>query len=297
MWANYQCYLKIPVVAATGTLFVVATPIGNLEDITLRALRVLREADLVAAEDTRRTSKLLRHYEIQTPLLSVHVHNETGRIPAILERLRRGQSIALVSDAGTPAISDPGAELVREARAAGFSVVPIPGPSAVTAAVSVAGLAVGEFVFLGFPPVRSKARHKWFASHLKSQTVAIVFFEAPHRIARTLRELADLLVDRPILLGREVTKIHEQWLQGTVKELTPDLQEPQGEFVVVIPPPAEQTNALSTPSDVELRAVFGQLTDIEALGRREAIRAIAQRTGLSAKSVFDALERTKNSVD
>ena len=296
MWANYQCYLKIPLVAAAGTLFVVATPIGNLEDVTLRALRVLREVDLIAAEDTRRTSKLLRHYQIQTPLVSVHAYNETGKVPVILDRLRRGQSVALVSDAGTPAISDPGAELVRQARAAGIAVAPIPGASAVTAALSVAGLE-GDFLFVGFPPIRSKARLQWFAERLDTQTATIVFLEAPHRIEKTLGDLGQLLGNRPIKIGRELTKIHEEWLEGAARELELRLCEPRGEFIGLIPPAAESVDAIKPPSDSALRLEFGRLTEINGLDRRNAIRMLARQTGLSARAVFAALERGKNVVE
>src|SRR6185436_70073 len=171
-----------------GTLYVVATPIGNLEDVTLRALRTLREVSLIAAEDTRRTARLLQHYSISTRTTSLHAHNERDRTPALIERLSAGESIALVSDAGTPLISDPGQTLVGAARAAGIRVESIPGPSAVMAALSSSGLETPEFVFLGFPPARSKDRKIWFES-LRSQSRLAVFFEAPHRIRRTLVDL------------------------------------------------------------------------------------------------------------
>src|SRR5262245_25476371 len=174
-----------------GTLFVVATPIGHLEDISARALRVLREVALVAAEDTRRTGNLLRHFGIPTRLISLHRHNEGQRVAALVERLARGDSVALVSDAGTPGIADPGAAVVRQARAAGIRVEPIPGPSAVAAAISVAGLEDSRFVFLGFPPTRSKDRKRWFEDlQTLRRHAPVVFFEAPHRIRETIAELA-----------------------------------------------------------------------------------------------------------
>ena len=200
--------------SGTGTLFVVATPIGNLEDITLRALRVLREPDVVAAEDTRRSGNLLRHYEISTPLLSLHEHNERERIPQILDRLGAGESVALVSDAGTPGISDPGAEVVRAARAAGFGVIPVPGPSAVAAIMSVAGTLASPVTFLGFVPFKSKARTRWVEAVAELPSHAVVCFESPHRLRQTLAELGLILGNRPILVGRELTKIHEEWRQG-----------------------------------------------------------------------------------
>ena len=181
-----------------GTLFVVATPIGNLEDITLRALRVLRESALVAAEDTRRTGNLLRHYQIQTPLLSLHEHNEQRRAARIVERLQAGDSVALVSDAGTPGISDPGAGLVRSARDAGCRVEAIPGPSAVTAVLSAAGIQFERFVFAGFPPVRSKDRKLWFGWVASLESAPVVCFEAPHRIRKTLEDCRKYFGERPI---------------------------------------------------------------------------------------------------
>ncbi len=192
----------------TGTLFVVGTPIGNLEDLTFRALRTLKEVDVIAAEDTRRTSKLLAHYEVRKTLVSVHEHNEHREIPRILERIGRGDSVALVTDAGTPGIADPGARLVEAAHRAGVRVVPIPGPSAVAAALSISGFNADEFVFMGFPPRSGRAREDWLR-RLKGDSRVVVFFEAPHRIARTIADLSDTTVKRPILLGKEITKIYE----------------------------------------------------------------------------------------
>src|SRR5436190_10281732 len=173
--------MKLPTPGMPGTLFVVATPIGNLEDITLRALRVLRDAHVVAAEDTRRTGQLLRHYDIRTPLVSFHDHNEHGRTPDLVARLVSGDTVALVSDAGTPLISDPGFRLVREAIAAGVRVDAVPGPSSLTAAVSIAGLPVDGFTFAGFPPARTGERARWLAD-LADVPRTLVFFEAPHRV-------------------------------------------------------------------------------------------------------------------
>src|SRR6476620_2154514 len=172
----------------SGTLSVVATPIGNLEDVTLRALRVLREVSLIAAEDTRRTARLLQHYSISTRTTSLHEHNERSRTPGLIAQLQAGQSIALVSDAGTPIVSDPGTHLVATAHAAGIKVEPIPGPSAVVAALSASGLAEGEFVFVGFPPSRSNARISWLAK-LQLETRVIILYEAPHRIVATLQAM------------------------------------------------------------------------------------------------------------
>jgi 16S rRNA (cytidine1402-2'-O)-methyltransferase len=282
-----------------GTLFVVATPIGNLEDITLRALRILREVAVVAAEDTRRTGNLLRHYQIETPLLSLHEHNERHRLDQIVERLRRGDSVALVSDAGTPGISDPGAILVQAARKAGIRVDPIPGASAVTALLSAAGLPMERFAFAGFPPVRSKDRKNWFSWVSRLPDTPVVCFEAPHRIARTLRELREILVNRPIIIGRELTKAHEEWI---FNEKPP---QERGEFVILIGQTPENTAAddggratgsKETPIDAARVAdVFGEITNnLRPPSRRAAIKAVAERLGMSPKAVYDALERAKN---
>ncbi len=193
----------------SGTLFVVGTPIGNLEDLTFRALRTLKEVDLIAAEDTRRTSKLLAHYEIRKPLVSVHEHNEHRETPRILERIGRGESVALVTDAGTPGIADPGARLVEAARRDNVRVVPIPGPSAVATALSISGFSADEFAFMGFPPRSGKDREDWLR-RLTNDSRVVVFFEAPHRIERTLSDLRATVVKRPIIVCREITKIHEQ---------------------------------------------------------------------------------------
>ena len=190
----------------SGTLFVVATPIGNLDDITARALRVLREVAVIAAEDTRRTAHLLARYAIPTPTTSFHEHNETKKSASLVARLARGDDIALVSDAGTPTISDPGQRLVRAALDAGYRVESIPGPSAVMAALAVSGLPSATFTFLGFPPTRSKARTQWF-EQLREAGRTVVFFEAPHRIKETLDQLRIFMGDRPIAMCRELTKV------------------------------------------------------------------------------------------
>lgn len=219
----------------TGTLYLVATPIGNLEDITLRALRVLRECDVVAAEDTRRTGRLLKHYEIKQPLLSYFQFNEAKRSEDILERLGRGETVALVTDAGTPGISDPGERVVRAARAAGFSVEPVPGPCALVAALTASGLPTAEFHFIGFLPHKSGQRRKRLES-LKEQGGTWVLYESPHRIGKLLGELEALYPDREVVLARELTKRFEEFLSGTPAELLEHLSQRslKGEFVVMI---------------------------------------------------------------
>lgn len=279
----------------SGTLFVVATPIGNLEDITLRALRVLREVALVAAEDTRRTGNLLRHYEIDTPLVSVHEHNEHRRAGELITRLHRGESIALVSDAGTPGISDPGAKVVHAARLAGIRVEPIPGPSAVTAILSASGLSLDRFAFGGFPPTVKKDRREWLNWVVQARDIAVVCFEAPHRIRRTLTELAEVLGKRPIVLARELTKLHEQWLWGTAADLADRSEASRGEFVFIIGPDPDDIVPMKVPTDAEIEHLFGQITEIGVLSRREAIRWTAARLGLASKTVYAVIERAKES--
>jgi len=271
-----------------GTLFVVATPIGHLDDVTTRALRVLREVGVVAAEDTRRTGNLLRHFGISTRILSLHQHNERARTTELLTRLSRGESVALVSDAGTPGISDPGAALVRMARAQGVRIEPVPGPSAVTAAMSVSGSDNPAFCFLGFPPIRSKDRKLWFERLARLMAEAsVVFFEAPHRIRQTLEDL-NVSVNRPILVFRELTKLHEETLEGTPSDILSRLTSIQGEFTIVVPF-AENVEGQVVDVDPEvLRAEVGRLIETSGMSRREAARTVGARVGLSTKQVYDA---------
>jgi 16S rRNA (cytidine1402-2'-O)-methyltransferase len=289
----------------TGTLFVVATPIGNLEDITLRALRVLREVALIAAEDTRRSGNLLRHHGIQTPLVSLHEHNEQERVALVLRRLHAGDSVALVSDAGTPGISDPGALLVRSARDAGFRVDPIPGPSAITAVLSASGLSFDRFAFAGFPPVRGNDRKQWFEWVASLSDVPVLAFEAPHRIHRTLADIATKLAERPIMVARELTKAHEEWIVLLKDQILAGGQDPvslvdaasipaRGEFVLIVGPVATSPT-IKVPADEEIAMLFGQLTAVgPGASRRDSLRAVAERLGISARAVFEALERAKN---
>jgi 16S rRNA (cytidine1402-2'-O)-methyltransferase len=273
-----------------GILYVVATPIGNLEDVTLRALRILREVSLIAAEDTRRTARLLQHYSISTRTTSLHEHNEREKAPQLLERLRAGDSIALVSDAGTPLISDPGQTLVGAARAAGIRVESIPGPSAVIAALSSSGLETAEFVFLGFPPTRSKDRKLWFAD-LQSQGRLAVFFEAPHRIRRTLTDLgAALGMDRRVAIGRELTKAHEELVVWPITKLLDYFTAPKGEFTVLVPPADRDANdQAAVPSVAELQQELGQITNNDGATRRQALKVLADRHGVPVNELYRLL--------
>jgi len=271
-----------------GTLFVVATPIGNLEDITLRAIRTLKEVDLIAAEDTRRTLKLLNYYGIQKPLTSLHEHNEFRETPRLIGRLQSGTSIALVSDAGTPGIADPGTRLVRAARERGIHVTPIPGPSAIATALSVSGFAASQFVFMGFPPRSGQARTDWF-SQVQYASRTVVFFEAPHRIKRTLEELLSV-VKRPILIERELTKTNENLVICTT-EATRALPE-LGEFVILVEGNQDSANeSASTAARLGKAAIlFGVLTD-NLLASDEAADLVAKALELQPREVLKAVKK------
>jgi 16S rRNA (cytidine1402-2'-O)-methyltransferase len=278
-----------------GTLFVVATPIGNLEDVTVRALRVLREVALIAAEDTRRTAHLLARHAITTPTTSLHEHNEARKSPAIVQRLRAGDSIALVSDAGTPTVSDPGAQLIRLAIQAGIRVEPVPGPSAAIAALSVSGLSTERFAFVGFPPTRTRERRAWFG-RLTTFDGPVIFFEAPHRIRRTLEELLQSLGDMPVLVTRELTKLHEELVRGPISDVIKRLDSERGEYTVVVDI-GHLSDAARTcrPSAAQLVAEFGEMTKTAGSSRRGVISELAKRYGMRANEVYAALEAAMKS--
>ena len=278
-----------------GTLYVVATPIGNLEDVTLRALRILREVSVIAAEDTRRTARILQHYSISTRTTSLHEHNERTKTPSLIARLTDGESIALVSDAGTPVVSDPGSGLVAAAHAAGIRVEPIPGPSAVVAALSACGFDDQEFTFAGFPPSRSKARKTWL-QRLSSEPRTLVFYEAPHRIRECLEDMLATFGDRQLLLARELTKKHETLVVRPISaHLSGDLEE-RGEFTLVVRGiDSSVERPIVTPSATLLAHEFGELTNTAGLGRREALKRLAERYRIPAREVYALLERAKNS--
>ena len=218
-----------------GTLYLVATPIGNLEDVTLRAVRTLKECDVVAAEDTRRTGQLLSHFGISSPLLSYYQFNEARRSEEIIERLGHGEKVALVTDAGSPGISDPGERVVKAALAFGFRVEPVPGACALVAALTASGLPTDEFHFVGFLPHKSGQRRKKLEK-VKSSSGTLVLYESPHRVAKLLAELNEIVPDRPVVLARELTKKFEEFLRGTPAELleVAKRKPPKGEFVVLI---------------------------------------------------------------
>jgi 16S rRNA (cytidine1402-2'-O)-methyltransferase len=278
-----------------GTLFVVATPIGNLEDITVRALRILRDVALIAAEDTRRTAHLLARHAIATPTTSLHEHNEATKSASLIARLERGDSIALVSDAGTPTVSDPGVQLIRQAIAAGVRVEPIPGPSAVLTILAASGLPTESFSFLGFPPTRAKDRKEWFAQ-LKTFGGTVVFFEAPHRIHETLAELQRTAGDCPVVVGRELTKAHEELVRGPISEVLGRLNGARGEFTVaaLIGQITDIKPAIA-PSSETLSIEIGEMTAMKGMTKRRAINAVARRHGLAPNKVYEFLEAAKKS--
>lgn len=269
-----------------GVLFVVATPLGNLEDLSARALRTLRSAQLIACEDTRRTARLLRAHDIKTPTLSYHEHNEAARTPDLISRLQRGDNIALVSDAGTPGISDPGERLVGAARAAGIAVLPVPGPSAAITALSVSGLPASRFLFVGFLPSRATDRRRDLRE-LRERTETLVFYESPLRIAHLLADALSAFGDRPAFLCREATKVHEEYVRGTLSELRGLIAARgtiKGEIVLVVAGAANKV-AEAEGDPVEL------LRQLKARGLapRAAAREAARLTGRPARDLYRLL--------
>jgi 16S rRNA (cytidine1402-2'-O)-methyltransferase len=280
----------------SGTLYVVATPIGNLEDVTLRALRVLREVSLIAAEDTRRTARLLQHYSISTRTTSLHEHNERAKTPSLIARLAAGESIALVSDAGTPVVSDPGSHLVAAAHAAGIRVEPVPGPNAALATLSASGLTGQGFIFAGFPPNRSNARLIWLG-RLAHEPRILIFYEAPHRIRATLQDMLITFGDRLAALGRELTKVHEELAVRPISQLLNELKEERGEFTLVVAGAPQHQTSQEIPPPAEMAREFGELTNIKTVNRRAAIRTLAIKYAISSRQVFSLLERAKTSIE
>src|SRR5262249_2557666 len=267
----------------SGTLYIVATPIGNLEDITLRALRVLKEADLIAAEDTRHTKKLLSHYGIATPLTSYYDHIEASKAPALLAQLQAGKTLALVSDAGTPGIADPGYRLVKGAAEAGIAVVPIPGPCTLTALLSVGGLPTDRFAFEGFLPAKASQRRKALA-RLKQEERTLVFFESPHRLLDLLADLEESLGDRQVVIGRELTKLFEEVSRGTVRELRALLhgREIKGEVALLVAGrKAEGEQEEQPPLAEEIRVL-----EAEGLSLKEIAQVVGERHGIPKREVY-----------
>jgi 16S rRNA (cytidine1402-2'-O)-methyltransferase len=269
-----------------GTLYIVATPIGNLEDITLRALRVLKQAGLIACEDTRQTRKLLEHYSITTPAVSYHEHNEAERTSELIEKLTGGIDIALVSDAGTPLISDPGYRIVAAAVAAGVPVVPIPGASAILGALAAAGLPTDSFRFGGFLPAKSTQRRK-ILEDLRQESATLAFYEAPHRILEALEDVTATLGARQVVVARELTKMHEEFLRGTAEEVRAVLSarpSVKGEITLLIAKAVPGTEVSDQPIEEAVRELEKQ-----GLARMDAIKRVAKARGMGKRDVYKQL--------
>lgn len=268
-----------------GTLYIVATPVGNLEDITFRAVRILKEVDLIAAEDTRHTRKLLTHFGISKPLTSYFDHNKHLKGDVILARLRDGASVALVSDAGTPCIADPGYQLVRDAIAEGMVVVPIPGASAAVAALSAAGLPTDSFTFIGFLPSRQGKRHQQL-SPLKDEPRVLIFYEAPNRLMATLKDMRDLWGERKIVVARELTKVYEEFVRGDTSAVIAQFTDRQikGEVVILVAPAedSEQEGA----SEEALGEVLRRYLYVEGLSLKDAVKRASVELGLARSLVY-----------
>ena len=274
--------------AGTGCLYLVATPIGNLEDITLRAIRILKEADIIACEDTRQTQKLLQHYGIRKEMVSYHEHNELTRSPELAIELEQGAKIALVSDAGTPGISDPGHRLVTLCLRHHIPVVPIPGPSALVAALAASGLPTEEFLFIGFLPPRAGARRKALDA-LKAESRTLIFYEAPHRVVETLADATEILGPRPAVIAREVTKIHEEFLRGPLAELLESARKraPRGEITLLIGPGDPQAQKVEL--SVSLKERVEQLEAEGGIDRKAALKQAARERGLGKREAYKQL--------
>jgi 16S rRNA (cytidine1402-2'-O)-methyltransferase len=273
-----------------GRLYLVATPIGNLEDITVRALRLLGEADLIACEDTRHTAKLLNHYGIHKPMISYHQHNEASRAEELLKRLEQCAQIVLLSDAGTPVISDPGHRLVSLCLEKQISVIPIPGPSAVIAALAASGLPTEEFLFVGFLPSRLAARRKALRN-LATEARTMALYEAPHRLVATLSDALECLGRRRAVVAREMTKIHEEFLRGDLAELLVRVQQQpvRGEITLLIGPPLPSDEKLHELSKASLGERVEQIMREQKIDRKAALKLAARERGLTKREAYKQL--------
>jgi len=277
----------------TGCLYLVGTPIGNLEDITLRALRILKEVDQVACEDTRHTQKLLSHYDIHRPLVSYHEHNEGKRAAELAAAMEQGAKIALVSDAGMPLVSDPGHRLVGLCLEKHIAVVPIPGPAALLTALSGSGMPTEEFLFVGFLPARGGERRR-ACERLRIEERTIILYEAPHRIAECVRDALEILGDRRACLAREVTKLHEEFLRGKLSEILSSLEERavRGEMTLILGPPVAAEAEAHGDSSQTLAARVEELMQQAKLDRKEALKLAAKERGLTRRAAYSQLVRT-----
>lgn len=269
----------------TGKLYLVATPIGNLEDITLRAIKVLQDVDIIAAEDTRHSLKLLNHLNISKPLISYHRHNEEEKSDILIENLVNGKNIALISDAGTPAISDPGEEIVKQAIQRKIKVIPIPGACALINALIASGIDSKEFTFLGFLPLNKKNR-KEKLNQIENSVTTTILYEAPHKLKATLQDLNEILENRKVVLARELTKIHEEFLFGSIAEVLEKIENPKGEFVIII----EKNNNIENKDDnflnkISIKEHFDFYIS-QGLSKNEAIKKIAKDRGVNKNEIY-----------
>ena len=267
-----------------GKLYIVATPIGNLEDITLRALRVLKEVDLIAAEDTRQTLKLLNHYEINKPLISYHRHNEETKSEILIEKLRNGENIALVSDAGTPGICDPGEEVIKKAIEDNIEVIPIPGACAMINALIVSGISTKEFEFLGFLPLNKKLRRQKL-KEIENSSKTIIIYEAPHKMKTTLGDLKEILKDRKIVLARELTKIHEEFIRKSIDELLSEIDTIKGEMILIIEGNKIDTEECKNFDEISLEDHY-KLYEEKGLNKKEIIQQIAKDRNVNKNEIY-----------
>jgi hypothetical protein len=267
-----------------GKLYIVATPIGNLEDITLRALRVLKEVDLIAAEDTRQTLKLLNHYEINKPLISYHRHNEETKSEILIEKLRNGENIALVSDAGTPGICDPGEEVIKKAIEDNIEVIPIPGACAMINALIVSGISTKEFEFLGFLPLNKKLRRQKL-KEIENSSKTIIIYEAPHKMKTTLGDLKEILKDRKIVLARELTKIHEEFIRKSIDELLSEIDTIKGEMILIIEGNKIDTEESKNFDEISLEDHY-KLYEEKGLNKKEIIKQIAKDRNVNKNEIY-----------
>ena len=266
-----------------GKLYLVATPIGNLEDITLRAIKILKEVDIIVAEDTRQTLKLLNHLEIQKHLISYHRHSDEQKQNEIIEEIKSGKNIALVTDAGTPVISDPGEDIVKKALEENIQVIPIPGPCALIAALIASGIDAKEFSFFGFLPMNNKLRNKKL-QEIKESKNTVILYEAPHKLVSTLKDLNNVTGNRKIVLARELTKIHEEFISGTAEELLERVIEPRGEYVIVIDKAEELEKNIFEDMTVEEHYNF--YVETYGMSKNDAIKQVAKDRGTKKNEIY-----------
>ena len=268
----------------SGKLYIVATPIGNLEDITIRALNILKSVDLIAAEDTRQTLKLLNHFEISKPLISYHRHNEDVKSEILLEKLNEGQDIALVSDAGTPGICDPGEVVIKKAIESNITVVPIPGACAMINALIASGISTSEFIFLGFLPLNKKNR-KQKLEEIKNSNKTIILYEAPHKMKNTLEDLKDIIGDRRITLARELTKIHEEFIRDNINNILDKIDSLKGEMILIIEGKSSENNSQNELNELTLEEHY-EYYKKQGLDKKEIIKKIAKDRNVNKNEIY-----------